>query len=108
MPEADTRMKVQGCIKLLKDEVIDDPNCKLMFAIFERAVLDFFLGDGYMEKPPPFWHTAKDYLGSDLVHLKIAGVDVSHARQVLDDAGLELPIKKQKNFENKQTRANMV
>ncbi len=93
MPARRQDKRVRQCIKTLKAQIIKDPHCRLMFAVFEQAVRDYFLlprgTDG------GYWvRSAREYLCSDWVHLALSGVDVSYARRVFSEAGLLLPQKK--------------
>lgn len=78
-----SKLIASALIKKLKTQVEDAPGARLMFSVFEQAVLDVVVPgvpDGDRE-------SAKRYLKSKMPHLELSGIEIKYAERVMKDLG---------------------
>ena len=82
MLKSEKTMIARAVVKKLKAQVIDSNEARLMFAVFEQAVMDAISDVGDTSRG-----SAARYLRSDMIHLDLAGVDIDYAARVMKSSG---------------------
>lgn len=74
-------IKAKAIIRKIKSQIDDSSEAKLMFTVFEQAMIDFATSSNSISLTDKA--TAKRYLQGEMPHLNFAGVDPDYACRLM-------------------------